>query len=72
MAARFHPDKAIIDKLGGPTAVSSALGYSVDAVKKWGQKGRPIPWRWRTKVMALAVKHSIRLPSNFAEQRAAA
>lgn len=62
-----HPDKAVIQKLGGPEAFV-LLGFSEAAVRKWMQRG--IPWRVRARVRDLARQKGARLPANFLHERA--
>ena len=71
MRSKAASDKDIIMKLGGPSAVATALGYSIDAVKQWSSRG-VIPWKARMKVKKLAGQRRKSLPSDFMDERASA
>lgn len=62
-------DREVIAELGGVAAVADALDCKRDAVKKWVQKDRAIPWKMRSKVKALADKRRKRLPADFLDTR---
>lgn len=70
--AKPRSDKEVIIALGGPSALTAELdGYSEHAVTKWMNSKRGIPWKARVKVAKLAASKRIKLPANFAEERAA-
>ena len=52
----------LVHRLGGPSAVAIWCGshISADAVTAWGLRNT-IPWRWRTRVTAMARARGIRL-----------
>jgi len=54
---------SLIDALGGSAAVAKALGVSLSAVSNW--RSRPIPWRWRPALAALARREGVELPDDF-------
>lgn len=68
MPSKAPSDKDIIMTLGGPTAVASGIGYSLDAVKQWSSRGL-IPWRFRRKVKRLAAQQKKPLPIDFLDER---
>lgn len=41
----LHPDSAVIDALGGPTAVGALFEISPQAVSQWRRSGIPKPRR---------------------------
>ena len=55
---------ALIDALGGPTAVGHLLGVKQNRVSNW--KGRGVPWRWRPALAARAAELGVDLPEGFA------
>jgi len=63
---------ALIDALGGGTAVARALSKQVgrevdrEAVYKWKEYGR-IPWRWRMPLSMLAKEANVPVPDDFFE-----
>lgn len=67
MATKF--DSQIIEDLGGVDAVVAALGFKKEAVKKWPQKKRGIPWRARARIKELAEKKGVKLPADFLSER---
>lgn len=71
MLPKATSDKDLILKLGGPSAVAAALGYKVDAVKKWSSRG-VIPWKVRGRVKKLASQKRKAVPTNFLDERPAA
>lgn len=64
-------DAQVIEKLGGPPAFE-AFGYSKDAVRKWMDEDRGIPWKDRLLVKDLAEKQGLKLPPDFDRKRRAA
>lgn len=67
MASAVPNDSTVIAKLGGPTALAAALGYSADQVKKWSQRG--IPHEYRFDVHQIAASRIEDLPSDFLQKR---
>lgn len=58
----------LVQKLGGPKAVAIWCGSHItgDAVTAWGLRNN-IPWRWRSRIKALAQQRGVRLTA--AEQK---
>ena len=64
-------DASVIEALGGATVLGAALaenGYEVDreAIYKWKERDF-IPWKWRSRVAAVALKSNVSLPDCFVD-----
>jgi hypothetical protein len=55
--------KQLIQSLGGPTAVATALKVLPSAVSNWSVRG--VPWSKRPFLADLAKKHRVKLPADF-------
>lgn len=69
MAKAPLSDREVLDKIGDDALAD--LGFTEHQLKKWRQKTRGIPWKDRAKIARVAAAKRIRLPANFAEERAA-
>lgn len=59
-----HKHANFIDKLGGPTTVSQALGLgSSQRVSNWRTRG--VSWVYRNDVAALANRQGVNIPKGF-------
>lgn len=61
-----HAD--LIERLGGVSAVASALGTDTDRVYQWKRAG--VAWRWRQEFAEIARAHGVALPVGFDDPRA--
>ena len=60
-------DGDIIKALGGYKAVAALLGVSAENALH--MERRQIPWKYRTKVSAIAKRKRIKLPPDFLEKQ---
>ena len=63
-------DAELIASLGR-RQIAEMLGVKPDAVRKWTDPSRGIPWKFRAALQRMAKNKGKRLPANFLESRAA-
>ncbi len=65
-------DREVIDLLGRE-AIKKATGVAAEALKKWRQPGRGIPWQYRPRLVELAASQGVahKLPAKFLFRQAA-
>jgi len=63
-------DAEVIRLIGGARELSRALSISIDAARKFQQRG--IPWKYRPAVQKMAKAKRLKLPDDFLDvQRSA-
>lgn len=67
MPVKFPADREVIEKIGDDALI--AEGIPPHCVKAWKYRG--VPWAARAKVARIAKARRVKIPSNFAEERAA-
>lgn len=58
-------DEQVVEALGGPPKIATALSIGLDAARKFGKRG--IPWKYRSAIKRLAQSKKIKLPADFLE-----
>lgn len=59
---------ALIDNLGGTSAVARALGVADQTVSSWRERG--VSWRYRPTLATMARRRKIALPADFLDPAA--
>jgi hypothetical protein len=54
---------ALIEKLGGPSALAKRLNLKTNLVANWSARG--IAWQWRNAVAELAARDGLTVPEGF-------
>lgn len=66
----MHPHAALIDALGGATALAREIGQPANVTGNWRKRG--VSWRWRPAVAKIAEEKGVALPDGFLGPVAAA